>query len=383
MKKVLIFLLPSLLGFILFFILISGIGGGGGSYPVPPPATEEEVQNYQYTAYRLKINWEIPFTIHTMLANKEQKSDLSSYNCLFDSLNCCRLREELYSKEEETDDEGNVTSTSWVLDETNYYTGATEILTYLGLSIDEKNVDNFVNAIDANSSRECKLELEIQYDTTVILTTFYEFSEEETEIILLLLNEQYFTKIYGNTYGEGDLYLGDLGEITNTAPNGMTIPLYYQYSGGWQNIAFGGGNIASSGCSVTCIAMVFSYLLDQRITPDQIVAWTGNRYYVHPAGQSWSIFTACADQWGVECQNLGKNANSVVNALSSGKPVIASMGPGTFTSAGHFIVLRGVTESGKILVNNPSDNVSKNHVNKEFDLSLIMREAKNFWCFSE
>lgn len=383
MKKVLIFILPFLLGFMLLFILISGIGGGGGSYPVPPPATEEEVQNYQYTAYRLNINWEIPFTIHTMLANKEQKSDLSGYNYLFDSLNCCRLKEEIWSEHESTDDDGNVTGVYWQLDKTNYYTGVAEILTYLGLSIDEKNVDNFMNAIDVNSSKECKLELEVEYDTTVILTSFYEFTEEETENIFLLLNEQYFTKIYGNTFGGGDLYLGDLGEIGNIAPNGMAIPLYYQYSGGWQNIAFGGGNIASSGCSVTCIGMVFSYLLGERITPDQLVAWTGNRYYVHPAGQSWSIFSACAGQWGVQCQNLGTNANAVVNALSSGKPVIASMGPGTFTKKGHFIVLRGVTESGKILVNDPSDNASKNHVNKEFDLSLIMREAKNFWCFSE
>ena len=382
MKKALLFVLPFLIGFLLLGVLISGIGGGGGSYPVPPPATEEEAQNYQYTAYRLGINWEIPFTIHMMMADREQKSDLSDYNPLFDSLNCCRLKEEIWSEHEDTDDEGNVTGWYWTLDETNYYEGAEEIFSYFNISKEEKSIDVFMNALDTQNSKECRLTLEVEYDPTVILTTYYDFSDEETENILLLLEEKYFSQLYGNTFGGGDIFFSDF-EAGTIAPNGMPIPLYYQYTGGWQNIAFGGGNIASSGCSVTCIGMVFSYLLDETITPDQIVAWTKNRYYVHPSGQGWGIFPACADQWGVRCQNLGKDANAVVNALSSGKPVIASMGPGTFTKGGHFIVLRGVTANGKILVNDPNDNASKNYVNKEFDLSLIMRESKNFWCFSE
>lgn len=290
-------------------------------------------------------------------ADREKKSDLSDYNCLYDSLNCCRLKEEIWSEHEDSDDEGNVTGVYWQLDETNYYTGAEEILSYFNLSREEKSIDVFMNALDAKNSKECKLTLEVEYDTTVILTTYYDFTEEETNNILLLLEEQYFSKLYENLFGGGDLYPEDLGGIGNIAPNGMAIPLYYQYSGGWQNRAFGGGNIASSGCSVTSMAMVFSYLCDERITPNDIVDWTGNRYYVAPAGQSWSIFPACASQWGVGCQNLGKDSNAVVNALSRGRPVIASMAPGTFTKAGHFIVLRGVTAEGKILVNDRSESL--------------------------
>jgi len=382
MKKALLFILPFLIGFMLLGMLISGIGGGGGSYPVPPPATEEEAYIYQYTAYRLGINWEIPFTVHMTMADREKKSDLSDYNCLFDSLNLCRLKEEIWSEHEDTDDEGNVTGWYWSLDETNYYNGAEEILSYLGLAREEKSIDTFMNTIDTKNSKECKLELETEPDPAVIFATYYDFSEEETENIMLLLEEQYFSQLYGNLFIGGDLFPGDF-DAGSIAPNGMAIPLYYQYSGGWQNIAFGGGNIASSGCSVTCIGMVFSYLLGETITPNQIVEWTGNRYYVDPAGQSWTIFPACAGQWGVECQNLGKDANAVVNALSSGRPVIASMSKGTFTKAGHFIVLRGITADGKILVNDPNDNSSKNFVNKEFDLNLIMRESKNFWSFSD
>lgn len=63
------------------------------------------------------------------------------------------------------------------------------------------------------------------------------------------------------------------------------------------------------------------------------------------------------------------------------------MGKGHFTNGGHFIVLRGITEDGKILVH---DSASVNRSNQEWDLSLIMNESsKNggangspFWIFS-
>ena len=96
----------------------------------------------------------------------------------------------------------------------------------------------------------------------------------------------------------------------------------------------------------------------------------------------WSIFTACAAHWGLTCNNLGKNTQNMVTTLSQGKPVIASVGPGTFTKGGHLIVLRGITSDGKILVNDPSDNDIKNHINMAFPLELIVRESKNFWSFN-
>ena len=59
------------------------------------------------------------------------------------------------------------------------------------------------------------------------------------------------------------------------------------------------------------------------------------------------------------------------------------MTPGVFTRAGHFIVLRGITPEGKILVNDPNDSASKNFFNKEFPISLIVNECKGAWAFSK
>lgn len=49
------------------------------------------------------------------------------------------------------------------------------------------------------------------------------------------------------------------------------------------------------------------------------------------------------------------------------------MGKGHFTSSGHFIVLRGITEEGKILV---ADPISIKRSEQEWDLSIILNEAR-------
>ena len=61
----------------------------------------------------------------------------------------------------------------------------------------------------------------------------------------------------------------------------------------------------------------------------------------------------------------------IIDALSSGKLVVAIMSPGHFTTGGHFIVLRGVKD-GKILVADPA---STKRSQQEWDLSIILNEA--------
>ncbi|GHU80000.1 hypothetical protein FACS1894191_4150 [Clostridia bacterium] len=48
------------------------------------------------------------------------------------------------------------------------------------------------------------------------------------------------------------------------------------------------------------------------------------------------------------------------------------MGPGHFTVSGHFIVLRGVTSEGNILV---ADPVSIRKTGMEWDMRIILNEA--------
>lgn len=162
--------------------------------------------------------------------------------------------------------------------------------------------------------------------------------------------------------------------------NGMQIPHYLQ--GDYGDIPYGDGSIASSGCGPTSFAMVASYLTGTTITPVDAVAWCGNSYYMPGAGTYWSYFEAAAAHFGCGSVRQTNDAGEVLQALSTGHPVISSQSPGLFTSGGHFIVLRGVTSSGKVLVNDPNDSSEKNYINREFDMmSEVHSTARAYWIF--
>ena len=162
--------------------------------------------------------------------------------------------------------------------------------------------------------------------------------------------------------------------------NGMQIPHYLQTDYG--NIPYGGGSIASSGCGPTSFAMIASYLTGTAITPVDAVSWCGNSYYKPGVGTYWSYFAAAASHFGCGSVTQTSDANTVLKALSEGHPVISSQRAGLFTSGGHFIVLRGVTASGKVLVNDPNDSASKNYINREFDMMSEVHATSNaYWIF--
>lgn len=193
-----------------------------------------------------------------------------------------------------------------------------------------------------------------------------------------ILKKQYLQSVYIISQFVGvETFIEDM----HTSENKLNIPLYYQYDASWGNKIYGNGNIAKNGCAPTCIAMIFTHLKGYKITPSDIVDFTGNNYYVPGAGSSWQIFSACADKWDVNCTYIGVSKNLIISELESGHPVILSMGPGIFTSTGHFIVLTGITENGKVTVNDPNDNSKKNHAGKEFSLSQILGQAKGGWKF--
>lgn len=159
------------------------------------------------------------------------------------------------------------------------------------------------------------------------------------------------------------------------------IPKFYQTN--YKSVAYGNGTIASSGCGPTCMAMVTTYMIEYVVNPIDMCKWAGNTYFVSGAGTTWSFFPAAAEAYGFNCTNLGLDYEAVLDAIADGKPVIASMGPGTFTSSGHYIVIRGMTDEGKLLVNDPNQRNEERYGTDEFDSAVVLGEAKNFWCFDK
>ena len=59
----------------------------------------------------------------------------------------------------------------------------------------------------------------------------------------------------------------------------------------------------------------------------------------------------------------------------AGEPIIAIIGPGDFTSSGHFIVLSAYAE-GKIRVNDPN---SKSRSAQLWDYEILAPQIRNLW----
>jgi hypothetical protein len=78
--------------------------------------------------------------------------------------------------------------------------------------------------------------------------------------------------------------------------------------------------------------------------------------------------------YGVRGRWIKPDKDAILQALNSGQPVIAHMGPGTFTANGHYIVLRGVAPDGTIYVNDPA---TLDHSKETYSLDLIIEESKS------
>lgn len=120
------------------------------------------------------------------------------------------------------------------------------------------------------------------------------------------------------------------------------MPLYDQTD--YAHIKYGGGTIASSGCGITCLAMVASYFTGQEWLPDECAA-LGNKVEGHKVDNVGRMLTA-ADKIGLKYEQ--KTTKDLMPALQNGDIVIALV-----NNSGHFVVLKGLTEDGKVLVNDP------------------------------
>lgn len=197
----------------------------------------------------------------------------------------------------------------------------------------------------------------------------------------------------------GGIWIGDVNVNAetkkipdNNSNNGI---VYYGQSNGagggeWAGVRFGGKNIGSSGCSVTSLAMVISYLKggsdkDEWVYPSDVVQMIANKnggnynhFYVAPAGQSHSIMGAVAGYYDLICNPI--SSGSIAASVAAGKPVIMSCKPGEFTSGGHFIVITGIDEDGYLYVNDPS-HPDKSY--KKYTASYLASQGKGWWSFSD
>lgn len=160
------------------------------------------------------------------------------------------------------------------------------------------------------------------------------------------------------------------------------IPLFLQWDKNWGYDMYGEDPIAIDGCAPTSLAMVAVGLTgNTSVTPLSVSDYAyKNGYYIDGVGSSWSLISEGSKHFGLKSHELPLNKSSILSTLESGNPIILTVGPGTFTSTGHFLVLTGLTDDGKIKINDPN---SKLNSSKSWDVDIFLNETKNLWKISK
>ena len=158
------------------------------------------------------------------------------------------------------------------------------------------------------------------------------------------------------------------------------IPLFLQWDERWGYETYGSDMIAITGCGPTCLSMVWCGLSGETQWDPLTMAQYAERegFYVKGAGTAWDLMTTGAEDLGLTIQNIIFDADHILAWLSGGNPIICAMRPGDFTTTGHFIVLSGVDEYGRVKVCDPN---SRNNSEKTWDVEDLIPQIKNLWAY--
>lgn len=166
-------------------------------------------------------------------------------------------------------------------------------------------------------------------------------------------------------------------EVALSAFDRETVPLFLQWDPLWGYEKYGSSYLAITGCGPTCLAMVGYYLTgDAAFSPDQVAAFAEkNGYYQSGYGSSWKLISQGSQKLGLTATELPLVKKKMVTALEEGCPIILAMGPGDFTTTGHYIVLTGVTDDG-FTVNDPN---SRENSGRLWRYEELEGQIRNIW----
>lgn len=244
---------------------------------------------------------------------------------------------------------------------------------------------------------------EDEQEDTLEIVTPVKWTEDEVRAKIAALAEE--NDAYGAIYADYDQYPSDMLlalvnnpemlsfvsgylESDGSVKGGLEwsetkqdFPLFLQWDERWGYAPYGESNIGLAGCGPTCLAMVlYSMTGNENITPDVIAQYSmDNGYYVEGTGTSWALMSDVCTNYGISSYQITNTEEDLKDALDKGRLLICSMGPGDFTTAGHFIMIYGYNEEG-FFVNDPN---SRARSAKRWSYDEIGDQIRAIWVFYE
>ena len=156
-------------------------------------------------------------------------------------------------------------------------------------------------------------------------------------------------------------------------------PVLLQWDDRWGFHPYGTSVLGLTGCGPTCLAMVVDSLSeDADVTPAEAADFaTKQDLYEYGVGTRWGIWSAGATEYGLECETVSADFDTVLGELSQNAMVVCSVGPGVFTPGGHFIVIVG-QEEGKLEIRDPNNFQNSTRL---WDWDEFSSQIKHCWSF--
>ncbi len=155
------------------------------------------------------------------------------------------------------------------------------------------------------------------------------------------------------------------------------VPVYYnQKDESWKDISYGKDDLGNYGCGPTACAIIISTLTEHKVTPADMAEWSvQNGCYIEGGGSYHILIPLACKSYGLKVTGCTQSdREKILSALKNGALCGVIMGPGHFTQTGHFIVLYGIDENGKILVSDPANRTNC----IAWDADIIFSEAKSY-----
>ncbi len=161
---------------------------------------------------------------------------------------------------------------------------------------------------------------------------------------------------------------------------GGFLPHYVQWDQRWAFHNYIDAPLAVTGCGPCCLSMVYTGLTGNTdLPPDKVADFAlENGYYVEDVGTAWSLFDEGATQIGLNAESLTVSPADFESALDSGKLIILSLGPGDFTTVGHFIVVWSHAQDNYQILDPFNVQLSR----KTWKFTDLARQTAAAWAFS-
>lgn len=159
-----------------------------------------------------------------------------------------------------------------------------------------------------------------------------------------------------------------------------SVPFLYQRDRAWSGEPYGDGTIGTHGCGPTALAMACVALTGRAdCDPAAMARYSERAGFVDGGMTAWALMSSGAEGLGLASEELPPAAEAVRAHLLADHPVICSVGPGDFTTDGHFIVLVDANPNGTVALRDPN---SPARSAQAWDLDRVLGQCRNLWALS-